>query len=140
MTKVMNLRMRLTKNQKGMTLIELLAVVVILGILAAVAGVAVLGGFDNAKKNADATNVQIITDAVVRYVMDGNPVGDVTSPASPTADSWYKESTKTGIAAKLIEKGYLTTVPLPKASGAFYVITWSAATSTTPSVPTVTVQ
>jgi len=101
---LMNKRMKLAKNQKGMTLIELMAVVVILGILAAVAGAAVVNGFDKAKTNSNTTSIKVIQDAAQRYVMD-NP-----------ADALTKVTV-----TNLVTKGYLKEEP-KDSSGKYYKV------------------
>lgn len=60
----------MARNERGMTLIELLAVVVILGILATVAAVAVVNASDKAKVNADSTTISVLKDAAQRYIME----------------------------------------------------------------------
>lgn len=63
-------RLKAARNEKGMTLIELLAVIVILGIIIAIAAVVIVGQFDKAKETSDAASARIITDAVQRYILE----------------------------------------------------------------------
>ncbi len=58
--------MKLLKNQKGLTLIELLAVIVILGIIAAIAIPSVNTIISNSKKSAHKENARAMIDAT-RY-------------------------------------------------------------------------
>ncbi|TXL62475.1 prepilin-type N-terminal cleavage/methylation domain-containing protein [Cerasibacillus terrae] len=55
------------KNQKGLTLVELLAVVVILAIVAAIAFVLIGNVIENSKKDAHVANAQQIISAAKMY-------------------------------------------------------------------------
>lgn len=56
------------KNQKGMTLVELLAVMVIIGIIAAISIPAIGTLLENTRKDAHIANVQSLEDSARLYV------------------------------------------------------------------------
>ena len=78
METIMNKRLKLFKNQKGLTLIELLAVIVVLGIIAAIAVPSVSSIIRQSKLNADLSSYRVIKDAGLRYAMVKGTTGDVT--------------------------------------------------------------
>ena len=66
------------RNKNGVTLVELLIVVLILGALAAIAIPRLTQSADTAKKNACATNLDIINSQIELYAADN----DGTYPAT----------------------------------------------------------
>ncbi|MEV5028732.1 prepilin-type N-terminal cleavage/methylation domain-containing protein [Paenibacillus sp. LPE1-1-1.1] len=65
--------MALKRNQKGLTLIELLAVLVIVGIIAAIAIPAIGGTIEKSKTKADTASEKMIEEAALRYFIDQDP-------------------------------------------------------------------
>jgi len=98
--------MALKRNQKGLTLIELLAVLVIVGIIAAIAIPAIGSTIANSKTKADNASIEMIKDAALRYVT----AEEIATGVIPIAD--------------LVSKGYLVKTP------DFNKITLGAITST----------
>lgn len=105
MQAIMNTKFKLFKNQKGLTLVELLAVIVILGVIAAIAVPAIGGVITNSKKNSDIQSEALIKDAAVRYLTDVAPKGYVTGIPGLTS------ATELSIANGLVAEDYLKEVP-----------------------------
>lgn len=66
------------KNKKGFTLIEVLVVVVIIGILAALAAPRIIGRINDARQSHDVALARTLTNAVEQYILDSE------ASASPT--------------------------------------------------------
>lgn len=107
-----------TKNEKGLTLVELLAVVVILGIIAAIAVPSIGGIIDNSKKDAHVANAQQMVNSA-RLAVTGET--DLRNMANGTL---YIPL------GYLIDQGYLEAVSDPDGTDAGYVDTVNAVTST----------
>lgn len=85
------------KNQRGVTLIELLGVIVILGILAVIAVPAVMNQIDEAEVAANDTNLVIISDALERaLIMEDIDSADFPMTLTPTAITGPSASDLTG--------------------------------------------
>jgi len=118
---------RWLKNQKGLTLVELLAVIVILGVIAAIAVPSIGGIINNTKKSADVQSEALIKDAAERFAYDTGK----TSSQSPLT---------VNIQTDLVATGYLKSLPTEQESGKAYnqvTVTfnatsgWTATTITT---------
>jgi len=94
---------KLLKNQKGLTLVELLAVVVILGIIAAIAVPSIAGIIDNSKKDAHIANAEQLVGAA-RLAVASNDKKTLKATTPVSTDLTYKISMQT-----LVDNGYLET-------------------------------
>ncbi|MDP4180215.1 MAG: prepilin-type N-terminal cleavage/methylation domain-containing protein [Bacillota bacterium] len=83
---------KLIKNKKGFTLTELIVVIAILGVLAAVVTPSVLGYISDAKVSADKANANTIDSAVKRLVANDKLKLDTTTHSSLQTD---KDAIKT---------------------------------------------
>ena len=95
------------KDQRGMTLIELLAVIVILAIISAIAIPSILGLIDNSKKDAHVANAQQMINSAKLAV-----AGDDSYRPTATGEA----NAKTITMSDLETKGYLESVKDPDGS------------------------
>ncbi|WP_134158793.1 type IV pilin protein [Alicyclobacillus sacchari] len=145
------------REQQGVTLIELLAVVVILAILAAVGVPVVMGQINKARTATDKANEQMIADALQRAEFDYqssssnggalaiNSTGNLTSstggatlaPANSAANgSSFVSDLLTNGLNNSTGGGYLNSLPAPQSQkGSFAIVN---AQPTNNSVPYVT--
>ncbi|MGD9677332.1 MAG: type II secretion system protein [Vulcanibacillus sp.] len=72
-------------NQRGVTLIELIAVILILGIIAAVGIPVVFNQIQGAEVAADEANVAIMNDAIERYALMTGAYPTFATTSSATA-------------------------------------------------------
>ncbi|MCL6518184.1 type II secretion system protein GspG [Alicyclobacillus sp.] len=82
----------------GVTLIELLAVVVILGVIAGIAVPSVMGSINNSKVNTTKQSLSVIAEALQRYaVMAGNGQFPQASSATPANTALANALTNAGV-------------------------------------------
>src|SRR5690625_5255612 len=68
--------MKRLKNERGLTLVELLAVIVILAIVGVIAFVMIGNVIENSKKDAHIANAQQLIASAKLYEADGGQIGD----------------------------------------------------------------
>lgn len=112
---LMTKKMRFTKNQKGMTLIELLAVIVILGVISAIAVPSVSSIISSTKTKADAATKELVEAAILNKVLSENLSTSLTSIAI----------------SSLVTEGYLAKAPTWNGTAyANYTATYNSAAHT----------
>ena len=107
---------KVLKNQKGLTLVELLAVIVILGIIAAIAVPAIANIIDNSRKDAHVANAESMYDAARLAVVGENLSSgdDWTFYATQEDDGTFAADENTSLAdnrVNLVEENYLDGQP-----------------------------
>ncbi len=70
-TTTINRRRRRARRTEGMTLVEIMIVVIIMALIATAVGIAVLPQFTKAKEKTAESDVQTIDSAVQLYIMHG---------------------------------------------------------------------
>ncbi len=106
------------KNERGLTLVELLAVIVILGIISTIAFVMIGNVMDNAKKDAQLANAQQLIASAKLYEASGNDItGNVSAADLHSADfiddlvdPWNKESQLEGSSVTKTDSGFTVTI------------------------------
>ncbi len=110
------------KNERGLTLVELLAVFVILAIVATIAFVAIGNVIENSKKDSFIANAKQMIESAKLYEVDGGKIeeGVATNPGveyaelknegfiEPIYDPWDKKEPKEGVVTKDRDGGTYT--------------------------------
>ncbi|WP_082129695.1 competence type IV pilus major pilin ComGC [Aneurinibacillus tyrosinisolvens] len=111
---------RYLKDQRGLTLIELLAVIVILGIIAAIAVPSIGGIIGNTKEKAHRANALMLLDAARLYDIEKN-AGNGNFTLSTATPKGTISGNSRNIEEALVSNGYLDAIPKdPEADNAAY--------------------
>ena len=96
---ITKLQKRVAQEESGFTLIELLIVLVIIGILLAIAVPSYLGFKDRANKTAAQANVRSAIPAAEAYYADNNNYTGLNTTSLLLVDSGLKVTTASGTAS-----------------------------------------
>lgn len=85
------------KSEKGMTLVEIMVVIAIMGIVMAIAGVNVMRRFEKAKIDTTKTQIKVIEQALDQYYLENGeyPSGE-QGMQKLVEDEYLKKSPKDG--------------------------------------------
>jgi type IV pilus assembly protein PilA len=109
---------KLLKNAKGLTLVELLAVIVILGVIAAIAVPSIGGIIQNAREDADAQSEALILNAAVMWAMANEPTGTTVS-VFELFDEGYLTTSAIEVQAGGENENFYTTVTIAENDGVY---------------------
>ncbi len=85
-------RMKAVKSEKGFTLVELLATIVILGIIAAIAVPSIGALIENTKTKAHNANVEQVEEAArLKVLTEGAPASDTTYDVADLVSDYLNE-------------------------------------------------
>jgi general secretion pathway protein G len=105
--------MRQQRDDSGFTLIEILVVIVILGILAAVVSMAVSGITDRGQTSADKTDTRTLRTAEEAYFASATSAAKYTAEATLVPRFLSEESTLHDICLSPNNKAYVVVAQLP---------------------------
>ena len=102
---IAKLQSRLAKEESGFTLIELLIVLVIIGILLAIAVPSYLGFKDRASKSAAQANVRSAVPAVEAYYADTGHYTNMTATTGDAPDTGGLAGIDAGVKITVVSAG-----------------------------------
>ena len=105
---IAKLQQRLAKEESGFTLIELLIVLVIIGILLAIAVPSYLGFKDRAKQRAAQANVRTAVPAVEAYFADTGHYTNMTLTSGDAPDTGGLTGIDAGVTVTVVSAGAST--------------------------------